>query len=211
MSQLTSILAIAYGQAGVSEDEGSARRMQLVVGALLMSLALATVWGVSAGSSVARLAAANAYKLPLIVLISSLSALPAGLLAFKLSGTVGRASALVLAFASGVLAGTLVLAVLSPLVALYYNSSSWAGTWLGLGSIFASLATGTFIYLRAIVRQTRAGGRAGMLVSGLVLLTVKLATIVQLVALFSPILPERTVFDRGVDRVLAPSSQQGGD
>ena len=211
MTQLSNILSIAYGQGLPAEEEGRARRMQLAVGAMLLSLLLAMIWGVSAGSAAGKLAVSNAYKLPLIVIVSSLSALPAGMLAFKLSAAKGRASDLLLAFTSGVLAGTLVLAVLSPLVALYYNSSSWAGAWLGQGSIFVSLATGTFIFLRTVARQSKPGGRGGMFVSALVLLVVKVAMIVQLIALLSPILPERTVFDRGVDRVLVPSAQQGGD
>ena len=95
----------------------------------------------------------------MVVLLSCAFAAPAGLLAWRLSGTRVRGSDLALGFSGGVFGGTLVLAVLAPLVALYYHSSAWAGPVLGIGSVGLALLAGTVMFVRGVVRRLEPGTR----------------------------------------------------
>ena len=207
MGTLVTLLDIACGRPIPVEDSGRSRRMQLVVFALLASLVFAAVWGLAAGSRSAGLALANVYKVPMVVLLSCAFAAPAGLLAWRLSGARVRGSDLALGFTGGVFGGTLVLAVLAPLVALYYHSSAWAGPLLGIGSIGLALLTGTIMFVRGVVRRLPPETKTRtVLLPVAVTLAMQLLTLVQLAALASPIFPERTVFGGGIDH-LAQSSR----
>jgi hypothetical protein len=159
---------------------------------------------VAVGSRVPALMAKNAYKLPTIILLSSVFAAPAGLLTWKLGAAQCRASDLLLGFASGVFSGTLVLAVLAPVVALYYASSVWFGPVLAQGAIALSLLTGIIVFARSVLTRTE-GKRSTVILPLAVFNVMQIATLLQLVAMFSPILPERTQFDHGIDRVVAPA------
>lgn len=202
MSTLVTLIDIACGRPIPAEDTGRARRLQLVVFALLGSLVFAGMWGIAVGSRSTALAVANVYKVPMVVLMSCVFAAPAGLLAWRLSGTRVRGSDLALGFAGGVFGGTLVLAVLAPLVALYYHSSAWAGPWLGIGSVGLALVTGTVMFVRGVVRRLEPGTskRSALLPVG-VTLGMQLLTLLQLAALAAPILPERNPFSGGIDHI----------
>ncbi len=204
METLVTLIDIACGRAIPAADAGRSRRLQLVVFALLASLVFAALWGVAAGSRSAGLAVANLYKVPMVVLLSCAFAAPAGLLAWRLSGTRVRGSDLALGFAGGVFGGTLVLAVLAPLVALYYHSSAWAGPVLGIGSAAIALLTGTVMFVRGVVRRLEPGTkkRSVFLPVG-VTLAMQLLTLLQLTSLASPIFPERTAFSGGIDHIAA--------
>ena len=158
-STLVTLLDIACGRPIPTEDSGPARRLQLVVLAFLASLVFAAAWGAAAGSQATTLAVANVYKVPMVVLLSSAFAAPAGLLAWRLAGAPVRGSDLALGFSGGVFGGTLVLAVLAPLVALYYHSSAWGGPMLGLASAGLALTIGTVMFIRQ-VDQARCPCRA---------------------------------------------------
>ena len=202
MGTLVTLIDIACGRAIPAADDGRSRRLQLVVFALLASLVFAALWGVAAGSRSAGLAVANLYKVPMVVLLSCAFAAPAGLLAWRLSGTRVRGSDLALGFAGGVFGGTLVLAVLAPLVALYYHSSAWAGPVLGIGSAGLALLTGTIMFVRGVVRRLEPGTRKrSVFLPVAVTLGMQLLTLLQLASLASPIFPERTVFGGGIDPV----------
>lgn len=202
MTHFSTLLDLTCGKPLGEEDAGRARRLTIVVSALLTSLAFAAIWGVAAGSRVSTLALANLYKVPMVVLLSAVGAVPAGLLTWKLSGAPGRASDLLIAFAGGTFAGTLVLAVLSPLVALYYHSSLWAGPMLGQGSAILALVVGAAIFARSIFGHPKPGSpRAKLMLPFGVLAAVQVAMLVQLVALAAPILPERTIFSNGIDNL----------
>lgn len=208
MTHFSTLLDLTCGKPLGEGDDGRARRMQIVISALLTSLVFAAVWGVAAGSRLPALALANLYKVPMVVLLSAVGAVPAGLLTWKLAGAPGRASDLLVAFAGGTFAGTLVLAVLSPLVALYDHSSLWAGPMLGQGSAILALVVGAAIFARSIFgfgrarAQSRAGGsRVALAFPVAVLALVQLAMLVQLIALAAPILPERTLFSHGIDHL----------
>ncbi len=203
MRSLSLLLSFAAGHPLPDEDDGPARRLQLGVLAWLAALVFAAIFGAAAGSSSLGLALGNVVKLPVVVLLSTLCALPAGFLAWKLSGEAISGSNLLLSFGSAVFSGTLVLAALSPLVALYYHTSAWAGPALGVGTVFLSLFVASALFVRgASARVKEKRSRKGIIAPVFVLLFMQSATLLQLVALASPILPEVTVFDGGVDRIL---------
>lgn len=202
-ASLWTVLNVACGQRLNSDDDKRARRLQLILSAAVAALVFAALWGVAAGSRSLPLALANIYKVPMVVLLSSLSAVPAGMLTWKLMGVQYRGTDLLMGFATGVFSGALVLGVLSPLVAVYYHTSAWAGPMLGMGSVFAAILVATVVFARNVLRAVPEGtSKAAMLLPVAIFLGIQLATMVQLIALASPILPEVTVFDGGVDHML---------
>jgi len=182
---------------------GGAQKQQIILAAILLSLAFAALYGLAAGSRSLPLMLANLYKLPMVVLISTVCALPAGTLAWKLSGTEDSLSDVFVRHVSAVLAGTAVLLVLAPLLALYYQTSAWAGPMIAIGgSAFAVV-----VALVQAVRKTLAGtpegtSRRAALLPIAVLGFVQLATLLQLLALAAPIVPEVTAFEHGVDGII---------
>lgn len=121
--------------------------------ALAAALALASLWGMAAGSESGALMVANAYKVPMVILLSALTALPAGIVTLRLSNARLGGADLAGAFATSIFGGTLVLATLAPLVAIYYHTSSKAGLPLALGSVFVALATASLLFARAVARR----------------------------------------------------------
>ena len=202
MTTFVTLLDIACGRPIPAHESGPARRLQLVVFALLTSLIFAGAWGMAAGSRATGLAIANLYKVPMVVLLSCAFAAPAGLLAWRLSGAPVRGSDLALGFSGGMFGGTLVLAVLAPLVALYYHSSAWAGPVLGMGSALLALVTGTVMFVRGTMRRLPPGtSKLAVLLPIAVTLGMQLLTLVQLAAIAAPIFPERTPFSGGIDHL----------
>jgi hypothetical protein len=182
---------------------GPAGRTRFTLAAGLGALFLAALWGLAAGSASLGLALTNAYKLPMVVLLSSLCAVPAGVLALKLCGKPLGVRDLLLSFATAVFAGCLALAVLSPLVALYYNTSAWAGPYLGIGSAVLAIVVSVASFVRAAVARVEPGSKREIVAIPIVVMTfMQLASLLQLIALASPILPETTVFDSGIDHVV---------
>jgi hypothetical protein len=181
----------------------------LAILALAAGLVLSAFWGIAAGSSSASLAIANAYKVPMVVLLSAVTALPAGLVALRLTNAKLTGAELASAFASAIFGGTLVLATLAPLVAIYYHTSSKAGVPLALGSVFVALATATLLFGRAVARRVMANtgsetsGRTASLLAVVVLVTIFVAALLQYVAVAAPIIGEAgTRFDAGFDGLL---------
>jgi hypothetical protein len=169
----------------------------------LFALVFAAVFGAAAGSSALTLVLGNLIKVPVVVLLSTLCALPAGFLAWKLAGEGISGSNLLLSFGAAVFAGTMVLAATSPLVALYYHTSSWAGPALGLGSVFLSLIVASALFIKGAVSRVKPGFQRRQIVAPVMtMLFMQTATLLQFVALASPILPETTVFDGGIDRIV---------
>lgn len=202
MTTIVTLLDIACGRPIPTQDSGPSRRLQLVVFALLASMVFAGAWGLAAGSQATGLALANLYKVPMVVLLSCAFAAPAGLLAWRLSGSPIRGSDLALGFSGGVFGGTLVLAVLAPLIALYYHSSAWAGPVLGIGSAILALVTGTVMFIRGTIRRLPPGtSKLAVLLPVAVTLGMQILTLIQLAAIAAPIFPERTMFSGGIDRI----------
>lgn len=203
MGRLTDLFDLASGRSLPEEGEGTARRLQLVLRATAVSLGFAALFGLAAGSTDPALAVANLYKVPMVIVLSSLCAVPVGLLLWKLTDAPNRASDLLLGVAAGNLTATLVLAALAPVVALYYHTSGSMGGPLAMGVIVAATALGLFNVARAVRnrRPQDAPARTIALPLG-ALMAVQLASLVQFIHVASPILPEVTVFDGGVDAIL---------
>jgi hypothetical protein len=185
-----------------SAPESRSQQIMITIGALFSGLVLSSIWGLAAGSTSATLAVANAYKVPMVILLSALTALPAGLVALRMMNAPLSAHQLVSAFASSIFGGTLVLATLAPLVAIYYHTSAKAGLPLALGSVFVALATASLLFGRAVVRRLAGQPRrATSLFAVAVLVGLFLAALMQYVALASPIISAATPFDGGFDTV----------
>jgi len=202
-SQFTQLMTLTVG-GELEAPPSRAQHTMLSVFAILASLALVSVWGIAAGSASAALSIANAYKVPLVVLLSALTALPAGVVTLRLTGAGLAARELASAFATSIFGGSLVLATLAPLVAIYYHTSSKVGVPLALGSVFVALATASLLFGRAVTR--RVSGRPGRTTSLLavgVLVALFLAALLQFVALASPIIGEVTPFNGGFDTVFS--------
>jgi Na+/melibiose symporter-like transporter len=186
-----------------------AHETMLAVLAIGAALALSALWGIAAGSASATLAIANAYKVPMVILLSAITALPAGLVALRLTNARLTATELASAFAFAIFGGTLVLATLAPLVAIYYHTSSKAGVPLALGSVFVALATATLLFGRAVARRvlehtgSETSGRAASLLAVVVLVALFVAALLQYVAVASPIIGDATRFDGGFDSFFA--------
>jgi hypothetical protein len=193
---------MSFGGEASAPDSRSQQTM-LTIGALLTGLVLSSMWGLAAGSTSAALALANAYKVPMVILLSALTALPAGLVALRMLNAPLSARELVSSFASAIFGGTLVLATLAPLVAIYYHTSTKAGLPLALGSVFVALATASLLFGRAVVRRLAGQPRRGTsLFAVAVLVGLFLAAMLQYVALASPIIGDvGTRFDGGFDSV----------
>jgi hypothetical protein len=190
-----------------AEMSSTQRSLVAVVG-FLGSLGLAAVWGVAAGTYPGHWALANAFKVPTLLTVSSLAALPLGLLVWKLTAPEGRASDLIVGHASAAFAGSLVLAFLAPLVALYQHSSTWAGPVVAFASAAIALVVGLAIFVRVIGKLVSAGSaRRGLVAPAGLLLAVQLAALMQLASLTTPIFPDRTMFGRGIDGALTPSAE----
>jgi len=203
MHTVRTLFDLAGGRALPEDEDGPARRVQLMLFAALATVVLAAIYGLAAGSAQAALAVANLYKLPMILVLSALSAVPAGLVAHKLSGATWRVTDLMLGLAAGNLAAALVLAVLAPIVALYYHTSGFLGGVLAMAACGIALVVGLAILARTVWRRVgREHLGLGLLIPGAVVVTMQLATLVQLIYVAAPIIPEVTVFDGGLDRVL---------
>jgi len=175
----------------------------LTLAALFAGLVLSAAWGLAAGSSSAELAIANLYKVPMTILLSALTALPAGVVALRLANAKLSSADLINSFATSIFGGTLVLATLAPLVAIYYHTSARAGVPLALGSVFVALATATLLFSRAVKRKVaREPKRAASLVPVVILVVLFSAALMQYVALASPIIGVGTRFDGGFDTLV---------
>ena len=202
MKALTDLLRLATGGALEDEDATPARRAQLALIAVLASLVMAAIWGVAAGISVPSLAIQNSYKLPLMLVIAAAGAVPAGLLAWKIAGVRHSSRELLHGYALSVFLGCAVLLALSPLVALYYLSSTAFGPMFAMGTAFLGLIVGGATFFRVIRARISASFDWRALVPAIVLVVTFTATLWQAIAVFAPILPEWTPFRGGIDDAL---------
>lgn len=203
MQTVWTLFDLAGGRALPAEEDGPARRVQLMVSATLACAVLAALYGVAAGSAEVGLAAANLYKVPMVIVLSALCSVPAALVTWKLVAARYRATDLLVGLSAGNFSGTLVLAVLAPVVALYYHTSTFLGGFLAMGACMLALLVGLVVLLRTVLRRVERNLRGMRLLVPLVVMAgMQLATMAQLVHLASPMIPEITVFDGGMDALL---------
>jgi hypothetical protein len=212
------VLNLVGGDHLAEENDGPASRMRWILLALAGTAGFAALYGLAAGSTDWTMALANTAKMPMVIVLSALSAMPAALLLWKLGGSRGRATDLLMGLASGNLTASVVLAVLAPVVALYYHTSDWLGGWVALGAASLALLVGVATGAKAIwTRFAAAGGpEAGndrfvnallALVPTAAMVTMQMVVMLQLIAVASPILPETTVFDGGADAIVRGGGQ----
>lgn len=203
MQNFTALFDLATGKPLSREEQGTTQRLHVVVQATLASIGFAALYGLAAGSTDIALAVGNLYKVPMVIVLSTACALPAGLLTWKLTGGPSRATDLLLGVAAGNFTATLVLASLAPIVALYYHSSGFMGGALALGAGALAVGLGLFNLVRAVLNRVPAEASRGLAaIPVTVLVCAQLAALVQFIHVASPILPEITVFDGGVDAML---------
>jgi hypothetical protein len=200
---VTDLFSLACGRLEPDRGASRARRIELAAASALAALALAALWGLAAGSGSIDLAAANLLKVPLVVLLSSLCALPAALLVLKLGGVKYRSSDFLISYAAALLGGTLVLSALAPIVAVYYHTSLSVGVEIAVLSVFAGIAAALLVLLRNLATRLPQGVRRRTLLLPVgVLVALQLAALIQFIAIASPILPEASAFEGGIDRIL---------
>ena len=186
------------------ERVGGAHTLQVALRAFAASVGFAALYGAAAGCTSPVLVWQNALKLPMVVILAVVCSLPLGSLVWKVMGQPSRWSDLVMSVATGLFTATLVLACGAPLIALYYLTTEHVGG--ALVALFVALATfvGIANGIRAGLRRRVHGTPILSVVTPLgALAGAMLAALVQLVHLASPIIPERTVFDDGVEGIVS--------
>jgi hypothetical protein len=180
---------------------GRNQRLFLAAFGVLCAIAFAAIWGLAVSATTAPAALANAVKVPMLLIVSGAVSLPAVILCWKLTAAEGAAASdLFAGYSVAVFGGTLVLAVLSPLVALYAHSSSFAGPYVALASAVVGLAAGVALFGRALHRLLPPSApRRTLALPVALMLVVQLATLSQLASVVSPVFAHRTQFGRGID------------
>jgi hypothetical protein len=196
------LFAFASGRPSADEEASEAVRLRRAGQATLASLGLAALWGLAAASTEPALAVANLLKMPMVVMLSLGAALPAGVVAWRLSDTPGRASDLLVSGAAANLAATLVMAATAPLVALYHHSSASFGAGLAMGSAGLGVLLGLLTLKRGIRLRAPEQSLSGRRLPSFILAICWIGALVQFIHVASPIIPEVTVFDGGVDAIL---------
>lgn len=201
MDVILGLLDPDHDQPRDADSEVSASRLHQASAAALAALGIGGLWGAAVGSVSAHLAAANLYKVPMVMLLSALSALPAGVLAWRALGASARVTPFLAAMARGLFAGALVLGASAPLVALYSHTSSHAGPLIAVGSVAAALVTAVAIFARAALAGATESERPRRIAAVALCAGLQLAAALQLNVLAAPILPSGTVFSGGIDGV----------
>jgi hypothetical protein len=198
VSLVSQLLDQAAGKARLPETE--TRSTYLTLNAALLSVLAAALWGAAVGCTEPALALSNAYKVPMVLVLSLVGAVPPALLWLRLSGSSLSTLALVGSAAQGTFAGTMWLLALCPLVGLYFYTSSWAGPVLAmLGSVLA-LGAGFRVMLKRLVEHASSPADAAIaLRCGIALCVLQLLVLWQLVSLVSPLLPDASPFAGGID------------
>lgn len=201
MEAINSLFGLVSGHELAPEDDGPARRTQLIALGVLASVVFAAIFGLAAGSTDWSLAVANTYKLPMSIVMSAVVAVPAGLLAWRLAGAKGRMTDLLLGVTTANFTATLVLASLAPIVALFYHTSAYLGGVLAMGTATLALAVAVWVVVRRVKRAEK-GMRMALLMPLGVMVAVQVMALAQMIFLASGFLPEATVFDGGADMIL---------
>ncbi|MEO8875146.1 MAG: hypothetical protein ABI461_06120 [Polyangiaceae bacterium] len=184
------------------------QRLFLSAFAFLIALALVAVWGIAAGTHDGHIAIANAVKVPMLLVVSSLTVLPLGLLVFRLTSRSARCTDLLAGHAIAIFSASLVLAVLSPLLMLYQFSSTWAGPLVAVASVAVAFVVGFFMFVRVLEKLNPPDkSRASAFAPAALLMIFQIAALAQTAAIAPPILPSRTAFGEGVDSMAMKSHQ----
>jgi hypothetical protein len=166
----------------------------------LGGLGLTAIWGLMAGAAAPRLALANVYKVPMVVALSLLVALPGVLVARHLLRLYVAPLEIVSALVASVYRASLVLLGFAPLLGVYAYTSQGIAPLLAQGSALLALLYGG-VALRTELARLDAPRWQLWSLGGVAGVTVALAML-QLVALATPVLTLPTVFGGGIEGVL---------
>jgi hypothetical protein len=198
MAQMSETLAADIG--GVTERARDSQRTYDVLLRGLTALGLAAVWGISAGAASPALAIANIYKVPMVLALSAVVALPAVLVARHLLNIAIRPFVLCSAFVTSLYRASLLLLGFAPLLGVYAYTSQWVAPLLAQGSALLALVCGV-VSLRSELARLEAPRLQLWLLGGVATVSIGLG-LLQLVSLATPVLTLPTVFGSGIDGVL---------
>ena len=203
------IFDLVGGRRLPEEDDGPAHRYRLMIGGVVAATACAAIYGAAAGtawiahSDTPWMGLLDVLKLPMVLVLSGLAAVPASLLAWKLFDARHECTDLLMGLVTANLTAAAVLAVSAPIVALYYLTTDFLGGTLAIAVACGAVCIGVLSGMRSIAWRIPADVNVLRLAPVIAVMTgVQLLALVQLVALASPILPEMTVFDGGMDAIL---------
>lgn len=190
----------ADGLGGAVERAAVSRRTHEVLVRALTSLGFAAIWGVSAGSAAPALAIANIYKVPMVLALSAVVALPAVLVTRHLLRIAIKPFELGSALVTSLYRASLVLLGFAPLLGVYAYTSQWVAPLLAQGSALLALACGG-LSLRSELARLDTPRLQLWLLGGVASVTLALA-LLQLVSLATPVLTLPTAFGSGIDGIL---------
>jgi hypothetical protein len=168
--------------------------------ALLFALVAAAIWGLAVGAQVPAQALANVYRVPLVILLSAVATLPAGVLLWRALDVSADLSELVSAYAKATFHGALALAAFAPLLAIYsLTSAPGLVSALSVLSACVALAVAGFGFLRSLARSVPREHLFRAVPVALVCVAIQLAALPQLISVMSPILPSPTTLAGGVE------------
>lgn len=179
------------------ERAAATRHSQSLLRRAGLTLAMAAAWGLAAGSARPALALLNIYKVPMVLSLSLLVALPAILVTRNLLRITVPPIELLTAIVTGLERGALVLIGFAPLIAVYAYTSQWASPVLAQWSGGLALVCGmTSLCLE--LTKLQAPKSALLLLSMVTSIALGLS-LVQLISLATPVLPVHTAFGAGID------------
>ena len=186
------------------DGDGTARRLRLALVATVGTALAAALYGLAAGCTDPQLAVGNLLKVPMVVLMSGVAALPAGLLAAKLTEAEIDFADVVTSLVSANFTGSLVLLAAAPVVALYYLTGSTFSAHIGLAAGILAEIVAVWIFFRAAnERRPEESRKRDVFLPLAVTSVIQVVALVQLVGIASPILPEITPLTQGMDGLLA--------
>ena len=194
------IEAFRIGAAAALERGPDAHSVHDVLRRALSGLGFAAIWGMAAGSAAPALAVANIYKVPMVLALSVVVALPAVLVTRHLLNIAVSKFELYAALVTSLYRASLLLLAVAPLLGVYAYTSQWVAPLLAQGSALLALVCGG-LSLRSELAHLKAPRLQLWLLGSVTTMTLGLA-LLQLVSLATPVLTLPTVFGSGIDGVL---------
>jgi hypothetical protein len=167
----------------------------------IFTLAFAAVWGLAAGAGSPALALANVYKVPMVISLSTLIALPAILTTRHMLELAATPLDVIEALTKSLFRAGLVLLSFAPLVAVYAYTSQWFSPLLAQLSGALAILCGALSLHSQLARLE--GTRPRLFVLTAVSAVVLGLALLQLIAVATPILSVPTVFGAGIDGVVS--------
>jgi len=187
--------------AGAALQRGpDTRSVHDVLRRALSGLGFAALWGMAAGSAAPALAVANIYKVPMVLALSAVVALPGVLVTRHLLHIAISKFELCAALVTSLYRASLLLLAVAPLLAVYAYTSQWVAPFLAQGSALLALVCGG-LSLRSELSRLKAPRLQLWLLGSVTTITLVLA-LLQLVSLATPVLTLPTIFGSGIDGVL---------